>query len=372
MASSAPVLPDMEVAPRLGRLRTELAGAACDVLLISNLVNIRWLTGFTGSRALLVVSDVGATLVTDARYDEQAGSELAAASVVAEVAITRDEGPVVAAAVAGRTSVGVEADDITWSRLRQVDEEWLPASEIVPTTGLVSRLRRMKDPGELARIEAAATIADAAVEAVAQMLASGCAEREVAFELDSAMRRLGAAGPAFETIVAAGANGSLPHARPTERAVTATDLVIVDLGAVVDGYHSDMTRTWSAGDPDDFQLEIWETVVEAQAAGVAAVREGVAANVVDAACREVIGAAGWGDNFVHGTGHGVGLEIHEVPWLGAQTEGALGAGDVITVEPGIYVPGRAGVRIEDTVVVTAAGCCSLTCTEKAITLPVPA
>lgn len=363
------LLPPMDLAPRLDRLRMVLAPEACGAFIVTNALSIRWLTGFTGSRGILVVDDEDAMLITDARYDEQAASELDEGGVTATVTITRDEGAALAGAISEGTPVGVEADDITWSRVRQMDEAWLPASELIPTRGLVATLRRGKDPGELARIEAAAAITDKAVHAVVPMLAEGATEREVALELDSAIRRLGASGPAFETIVAAGENGSLPHARPTSRAATAEDLVIVDVGAVVDGYHSDMTRTWSVGEPDSFQQEIWATVLEAQAAGVATVAAGVAANAVDAACRDVIDAAGWGDEFIHGTGHGVGLEIHEEPWLGARTEGALEAGDVITVEPGVYVPRRAGVRIEDTVVVTADGCRRLTGTEKQIALP---
>ena len=369
MPGPAAALPPMDTASRLERMHGAMAEADCGALLISNLVNIRWLTSFTGSRALLVVAEAGSTLITDARYGAQAEAELDSAGVVVDVAITLDDGAAVAAAVAGADRVGLEADDITWNHQRQIDETWLPACEVVPTTGLVAKLRRRKDAGELARIEAAAGIADEAVASVAPLLLDGREEREIALQLDSTMRALGATGPAFETIVAAGPNAALPHVRPTTRVIEVADLVIVDVGAVVDGYHSDMTRTWSCGEADDFQEEIWQTVVAAQEQGVAAVGPGVPAKTIDAACREVIGAAGWGESFIHGTGHGVGLEIHEEPWLGARTEGPLEVGDVITVEPGIYVPGRAGVRIEDTVVVTEAGCRRVTATPKRLDLP---
>jgi len=351
------------------RLRIALAEADCNAVVVTNLLSIRWLTGFTGSRGLLVVSDGSATLVTDARYDQQAAAEVDAVGTGVEVVITRDDAAEVAAAVGGRQRVGLEAEHVTWSQQQLIAETWLPDSEIVPTTALVAGLRRRKDAGELARIEAAAGIADMAIELILPRLAEARAEREVALELDSEMRRLGASGPAFETIVAAGSNGSRPHARPSDRVISDGDLVIVDVGAVVDGYHSDMTRTWSVGEADSFQSEIWDTVVAAQAAGVEAVVSGIAANAVDEACRTVIADAGWGENFIHGTGHGVGLEIHEEPWLGARTEGELETGDVITVEPGIYVQGRAGVRIEDTVVVTEDGCRRLTATDKRMALP---
>jgi Xaa-Pro aminopeptidase len=308
-------------------------------------------------------------LVTDARYDEQATQELAGSGVAAAVVITREDGEAVATALGHQPRIGLEADHLSWSQTLQIDESWLSDSELVPTVGLVANLRRNKDAGEIARIEEAARITDDAVATVLALLAAGASERDVALELDTTLRRLGASGPAFETIVAAGPNGSLPHARPSDRLVEPTDLVIIDVGSIVDGYHSDMTRSWSVGEADGFQQGIWSTVAAAQAAGVDTVAAGVAASAVDVACRTVITEAGWGKHFIHGTGHGVGLEIHEEPWIGAKTDAPLEVGDVITVEPGIYVPGRAGVRIEDTVVVTETGCRALTLTPKTLGLP---
>lgn len=371
MTMAATALPPLDAGDRLGRLRDALPDSDCDALLVTNLVNIRWLTGFTGSRALLAVDSESATLITDARYDEQAGHEIEQAKVRAAVTITRDDAAAVRDALGSTARVGLEADSVTWGEQRRIGDEWLTDSELVPTAGIVAGLRRCKDPGEVARIAAAAAIADEAVAAVVPMLARGCQEREVALELDATLRRLGASGPAFETIVASGPNASRPHGRPSSRGIQPGDLVIIDVGAVIDGYHSDMTRTVAAGMPDPEFEAIWRTVVEAQAAGVAAAGPGVRANVVDAACRTVIGEAGWGEHFIHGTGHGVGLQIHEEPWLGATTDGPLLAGDVITVEPGIYVPGRVGVRIEDTVVVTEDGCATLTATPKRMHLSEP-
>ena len=197
------------------------------------------------------------------------------------------------------------------------------------------------------------------------LLADGITERDFALELDFQIRRLGAAGNSFETIVASGPNGAKPHARPSTRRIDEGELVVLDFGALVDGYCSDMTRTVCVGEPAKPELRrMVDAVAEAQRAGVAAVRAGVAAKDVDAACRAVITDAGWGDAFVHSTGHGVGLDIHEHPLLGKTSTATLDAGYVVTVEPGVYLPGLGGVRIEDTVVVTSDGCRPLTNSPK--------
>ena len=224
-------------------------------------------------------------------------------------------------------------------------------------------LRLVKDDGEVARIEAACAIADDALAAMVGLLDDGPTEAGFALALDGEMRRLGADDVSFETIVASGPNGSRPHHSPSDRVVARGDLVVIDFGALVDGYHSDMTRTVAVGGPDaldDTQRRMVEVVRASQAAGVAAVRSGADARAVDAACREVIAEAGWGDAFVHGTGHGVGLDIHEEPRVSATGDATLAPGHVVTVEPGVYLPGHGGVRIEDTVVVTESGCRTLT------------
>jgi Xaa-Pro aminopeptidase len=231
--------------------------------------------------------------------------------------------------------------------------------------GLVERLREVKDDGEVDRIEAAASIADAALAALLPMLHDGPSEAEFALALDSEMRRRGASGPSFETIVASGPNGAKPHHRPSTRRVERGELVVLDFGALVDGYCSDMTRTVSVGEPSDpTARRMYEVVRQSQAAGVDAVGAGRKAADVDTACRDVIGAAGWGDRFVHGTGHGVGLDIHEAPAVGSTSADTLAAGNVVTVEPGVYLPELGGVRIEDTVVVTPDGCRTLTASPK--------
>lgn len=367
--SPAPVvdvagLPPMDVAGRLDRLRGAFPAAGLDALLVTELANVRYLTGFTGSAGVLVVVEGGAILVTDGRYATQAPAQLAAAGAGAEVEIApADPHGAVAAALGGARRLGLEAGAVTWAQQRTYADR-LAGVELVPTTELVELLRLRKDDGEVARIAAAAGATDAAVADVVPMLLEGATELDVAAELDHRMRRLGASGSAFETIVAAGPNGALPHARPTARPIVPGDLVVIDVGATVDGYRSDMTRTYVIGEPSAAQRRHLDVVAEAQAAGVAAVAPGVAARDVDAACREVIAAAGWAAAFVHGTGHGVGLDIHEAPRVAATSAATLDVGHVVTVEPGVYLPGTGGVRVEDTVVVTAGGRRPLTLAPK--------
>jgi Xaa-Pro aminopeptidase len=355
------VLPPLDVAGRAERVRAAADAQGCEALVVTDLTNIRYLTGFTGSAGVLVVGPQGLVLVTDGRYQEQAAEQLAAAGVDAELAITRDTTPAVVAAVAGAASVGLEADHVTWDTQRR----WADALPVAPTptVGLVLGLRAVKDDGEVARLEQAAAIADEALAAARHLLTEGPTEREVARALESAMLDRGAQGPSFETIVASGPNGARPHARPTDRVLGASgepELVVIDFGALYDGYHSDMTRTFAVGEPTPVQQRMLDVVASAQAAGVEAVRAGVACEAVDRTCREVIGDAGWADAFVHGTGHGIGLVIHEEPRLSPESGALLAPGHCVTVEPGVYLPEHGGVRIEDSVVVTATGCRPLT------------
>ena len=227
----------------------------------------------------------------------------------------------------------------------------------------------MKEPGEVARIHAACSIADDALGGAAPAArTTGPTERDFALELEVEMRRRGASGNSFDPIVASGPNAAKPHARPTDRNVERGELVVIDFGCIVDGYCSDMTRTVSVGDPGSDARRVWDVVRESQSAGRDAVRAGADCAAVDAACREVIAAAGWGDAFVHGTGHGVGLEIHEAPRVAASARDTLEPGSVVTVEPGVYLPGVGGARIEDTVVVTPDGADPLTAFPKELVL----
>ena len=357
-------LPAMDVAGRLDRLRGALGGAGVDGLVVSDLTNVRYLTGFTGSAGMLLVDAHRTVFVTDGRYTTQSAQQLGDAGVQAEIEISA-EGPevAVAAAAAGLGRLGLEADSVSWgSQLRWAGE--LFEGELVPTTGVVEELRLVKDAGEAARIRSACALADAALEEVRGRLADGPTEREFARELEAAMMRRGADDLSFDTIVASGPNGARPHHHPSDRRVAEGDLVVLDFGALLDGYHSDMTRAVAVGDVGPDRRRMLRVVAEAQAAGVEAVRAGVEAAEVDRACRELIAEAGWGEAFLHGTGHGVGLDIHEAPRVSNRSTATLGAGHVVTVEPGVYLPELGGVRIEDTVLVTDSGCDRLTLAPK--------
>jgi Xaa-Pro aminopeptidase len=356
-------LPPLDVADRAGRLRALVDEDSCDALLVTNMTNIRYLTGFTGSAAMLLVRADDLVFVTDGRYRDQATSELGRAQVRAEVEVGRtseEQRDLLAKAVDGLARIGLEADAVTWAQERRFATEWFDGIEMVATERLVEGLRELKDAGEVARIKAACAMADAALAAVRHRLGEGVSEAEVALELEWQMRRLGADGPSFETIVASGPNAAMPHHRAGPRRITEGDLVVVDFGALVDGYHSDMTRTVMIGEPSETQRRMLDVVADAQAAGLAAVRSGADAWAVDEACRSVIRTAGWDEAFLHGTGHGLGLDIHESPRVSMSAEGRLVDGQVVTVEPGVYLAEHGGVRIEDTVVVTAEGSRTLT------------
>jgi Xaa-Pro aminopeptidase len=375
---SASELPSLQTATRIARLRERIAEEELDCLLVGALTNVRYLSGFTGSAGLLAVTRDAARLVTDGRYRTQASEQLDSAGVAPLIEIVVGRIPAqnesivdlvheTVGAAGGR--VGLEAEHVVWAQKRRWAELLLP-SEPVATSGLVEGLRVVKDAGEVARIERAAVYADGALGEVLPMLAKSYTESEVALALDVAMRRLGAEDRAFETIVASGPNSAKPHARPGDRTIEPGDAIVVDFGAVVDGYRSDMTRTFFAGDtPSPRMREVYEAVLESQRAGVLAVKAGVVAGAVDEACRKSLFDVGLGEAFEHGTGHGVGLDIHEAPSVGPGSTGILEPGTVVTVEPGAYLAGLGGVRIEDTVVVTAEGCRTLTSFTKSFAVP---
>ena len=345
----------MDVAGRTDRVRAAAADAGCDALMVVNMVNVRYLTGFTGSAGLVWLGTDELVLVTDRRYVDQSEAETSQAGVNVRIEITNDAPKeILAAAAAGVSRIGLEAASVSWADQRKY-AEWFDTAELVPTAGVVERCRQIKDDGETDRIAAAAAIADDALAEVRPMLADSPTEAEVALALDTAFRRRGAQGSAFTTIVAAGPNAALPHIRPTGRPIGQGELVILDMGAVVDGYRSDMTRTMAVGEPDPEAQRVFDTVRDAQQLGVAQAAAGTPIAEVDKACRDRIAADGWADAFVHGTGHGVGLDIHEQPWVRASAEESLQTGHVITVEPGVYLPGFCGARVEDTVLVADDG-----------------
>lgn len=358
----------MAVSSRLAALRSQLQQFS--VLLVSSLTNIRYLTGFTGSAGMLAVGPERAVLVTDGRYETQAAEQLSAcgAPVELEVAGLAGQREALARFVeqTGCRRVGLEAANVTWSRLKSFQEEWFPAVELFPTDGCVEALRLRKDPGELDRMRQAAHIADAALAKLIPRLADGLSEVSFARLVDFEMREMGASEPSFETIVASGPNAAKPHHRPSGRSIGPGEAVVIDFGARFDGYCSDMTRTvWASSPPADAELRrAISVVLQAQAAGVEAVRAGVSAAEVDRTCRDIIAEAGFAGRFVHSTGHGVGLDIHEAPSVSAGSADTLEVGHVVTVEPGVYLPGVGGVRVEDTVVVTEDGCRPLTLSPK--------
>ena len=342
-----------------------MAAAGLEALLVSDLTNIRWLTGFSGSNGWVVLDADSLTLVTDGRYGEQAAKQMAAAGVPGEVLIGATGADTLAhlAALCGRHGrVGFEAEHVSYA----VHGRWSAAfaAELQPAHGVVEAARRVKDDAEIDAMARACAIADEALAEVAPHL-EGLTEAEVRNRLEARMRALGATGPSYETIVATGPlNAALPHHRPTDTVIEAGHTVIIDVGALVGGYHSDMTRTFVIGKPSAEQQHLYEVVLAAQRAGVAAVHAGLSVKQLDAVCRDIIAEAGYGDWFTHGTGHGVGLLIHEDPFVNRAGDAILQVGDVVTVEPGVYREGFGGIRVEDLVVVTSDGCRVLTASPK--------
>jgi len=353
-------LPPLSVAGRLDALRARFDGI--DALLVTTLPNVRYLTGFAGSAGVLVVTTEGALLTTDGRYRTQSAEQVrqAQAEVEIEIGPMAEQRRLAQAFLSAAPRVGLEADNISWSGQRT----WaalLDAQELVPTSNAVEALREIKDGAEIARMERAAAIADAALYEVLPLLSADVTEEQFALELDTAMRRGGAEGVAFETIVAAGENSAMPHHRPGSRPVRRGDPVVVDFGATYEGYRSDMTRTFCVdAEPEGDMARVFAVVGASQAAGAAAVRPGIVTKEVDDVCRAIIAEAGWAERFEHGTGHGVGLDIHEAPTVSQLGTAILAPGFVVTVEPGVYLPGQGGVRVEDTVVVTEGGSRALT------------
>ncbi|MGZ4126315.1 MAG: M24 family metallopeptidase [Actinomycetota bacterium] len=326
-----------------------------DALLVTHLPNVRYLTGFTGSSGELVLGVGGAVLLIDGRYTEQASRE--AAGVERRTTLEDYVEPAIEVAASLGPRLGFERGAVSfdvWERLRAAAGEDL---ELVPTDGVVEMLREVKDDDERALIAAAQECADTAFDEVVLGggLREGISERDLALALEVAMRVAGADALGFGSIVAFGENTAEPHHHPAGRALGRGDLVKMDFGAEVGGYRSDMTRTVAFGEPGDRMRELYGVVAAAQAAGVGAVADGAPASSVDAAARQVIERAGLGDAFSHSVGHGVGLEIHESPIMRASCRTVLRAGAVVTVEPGVYLPGVGGVRIEDMVEVTPEG-----------------
>jgi Xaa-Pro aminopeptidase len=331
-------------------------------MLVTGRENVRYLTGFTGSTGQLLLAPGDSVFLTDTRYEEQSRREV---SELEREIYPRDFRDHLARACRARevTRLGFEAAGVTYKAFRGLQEA-LGDAELVPLEEEVERLRWAKDPEEIALLERAQEVTDDAFDRLVGKLHEGVTERKAAFELEVAMRELGADAVGFDTIVAFGESAAEPHHRPNDRTLRRGDVVKLDFGCVVAGYHSDMTRTVAFGQPSEAMASVYEVVRRAQEAGIRAVRAGIEGGQADEAARRVIREEGYGDRFGHSLGHGVGLEVHEGPGLRAGSTDVLPDGAVVTVEPGVYLPGEGGVRIEDTVVVTADGCRPLPRTTK--------
>ncbi|MFN8535826.1 MAG: aminopeptidase P family protein [Dehalococcoidia bacterium] len=340
---------------RVERLRARLVPQDITALLVSNDQNRRYLSGFAGSAGFLLITRERALLLTDFRYTEQA-TEQAPEFEVRKLTkgITRELEQFVNEF--GLSKLWFESASLSYHQWDQLSAAAKDCGlGLVPSTDLVEPIRMVKDAQELATIERAVGIADETVEAVSHWIEPGMTESRVAWEIERRMREAGAEGMAFEVIVGSGARGALPHAHPTEKQIAAGEPIVLDLGCIVDGYRSDLTRTVCIGDPEPAYLEIYDIVLRAQLAAETQIRPGMTGGDADKIARDLIAEAGYGAQFGHSLGHGIGLETHEGPFLRATGEDVLQPGMVFSVEPGIYLPGRFGVRIEDLVVVEADG-----------------
>lgn len=338
-----------------------------DALLVSALPNIRYLSGFTGSNGLLLVTPDSQTLFTDPRYTIQASEEcICKVRTVAKA--TLDVAAMDLIQRKRLKRIGFEAAHTIYDSYQRLKQALPLAASLKPIGPVIEKLRMIKSEDEIARIRRSVLTTSETFAAVAPSIRPGVSEMDIAAELEYKMRRLGAEKPAFETIVAAGARSALPHAQPTEQKVGVNELILIDMGSCQNGYMSDMTRMLFLGRPGQRVRRIYDAVLEAQLAAIDTVRPGATASQVDRKARQVLQSKGLAKEFVHSTGHGLGLEIHEPPRLGKKDPTRLEAGMVITIEPGAYVRGFGGVRIEDTVLVTKAGCEVLTPTSKELML----
>jgi Xaa-Pro aminopeptidase len=345
---------------RIEKLRGSLASHEVDALLVTSEVNVRYLTGFTGDSTFLLVTETEATLLSDRRYEEQIAAEcphLAAEIRGPDKPMLQLVRQVWESVSAHQPSLrfGLEAEHVSWSLASQISDTVAPGA-CEATTGVVESLRQIKDAEEIDRLRRAVAVAEGAFRSVVEGLHSDQTERELAYALEAAIRERGGSGCGFPPIVAVGANAARPHAQPGANRLSQSPLLLVDWGALLEGYTSDLTRVLFTGLPTDAMAEVYGIVLEAQQAAIAAIGAGVPLCQVDAAARDTIAAAGYGDRFGHGLGHGIGLQVHEAPRMASTQEELLQAGMVVTVEPGIYLPGQFGVRLEDDVLVTETGC----------------
>jgi len=351
------------MADRLSQVRRRLDDFNANGLLLSSLPNIRWACGFTGSNGLLLVTEDTATFVTDGRYTEQARQEVEGADVlIASNGLL--EGLLDEGFVEDLGRVVIQADDVTLAAYHQIEEN-ASAVDWQPRSGVLTSLVGTKDETEIERIRAAQALTEEVFAEVLEGLRPGRTEREIAAEITYGHLRRGAEAMAFDPIVASGPNAARPHARPTDRRLRTGDMVVLDMGAMLEGYASDMTRTVAIGEPREEAVEGYRVVREAQQCALDAARSGITGKELDATARSYIEDAGLGEYFAHGLGHGIGLEVHEWPRVSHSVDETLPAGACVTIEPGVYVAEEEfGVRIEDIVVLEPDGCRNLTRADK--------
>lgn len=337
---------------RLQKLRQKFADSEIDAIFISQAENRRYLSGFDGSAGYLLITEKNAVLATDFRYVEQAGNE------APDFEILRITGNLSAwlpglVSEANIGKLGFESEDVSYAFFQQITDtfkEKQVSLELMPISGIVEDLRAVKGPDEIECISRAAAITDAAFEYVEERISPGMTEKQVAWELEKCLREHGSQGLAFEIIVASGPRAALPHAKPTDRVIKEGDPLVIDMGGRYAGYAGDLTRTICVGNPDEKFQHVYQTVLDAQRAALAIIKEGMSGQQADTVARDIIEKAGHGKEFGHSLGHGVGLAAHELPRLGPGSDDILTEGMVFSVEPGIYIPGWGGVRIEDIVV----------------------
>lgn len=360
-------LKPMNYSARAGKILEKMP-EGLDAIIISHLTNVRYASGFTGSNGLIFLSGDKFVFITDGRYKTQSREQLEAAGVDAEIFVTsQGEGPMsfLEKLISKGMSVGLEANSISWAGANTYIEKFVDAT-FVPTSGVVEKARIVKEADEVDRIRAACRIADDALEMTLPMLVDLPTEKQFALALDRQMVDLGAAGNSFDTITAFGKRAALPHAMPSDAKIEPNKLIVIDFGCVVDGYASDMTRTVSVGEVDDKQKLMFDQVIESQKRGSEFVKSGVPISEIDESCRSYLRECEVEQYFTHSTGHGVGLDVHEEPWVRAADVTMAQSGNILTVEPGIYIEGFAGVRIEDTLHVTDTGSETLTCAPKTL------
>lgn len=346
---------------RVNKLQAQLEENEIDALLVTKRENIRYLSGFTGSSGVIVITSNSASFITDFRYTEQANDQVKGYDIIElDTSLIKSVADVVSRESIKR--LGIEQDAMTVGQYRTYEKE--VDVQLIETSGIVEKLRLIKDESEIKIMKEAAAIADAAYTHIQTFIRPGRTEREVANELEMFMRSKGADSSSFDIIVASGLRSALPHGVASDKVIQTGELVTLDFGAYYKGYCSDITRTLAIGPISDELRQIYDTVLRAQLAGVEGIRAGITGIEADALTRDIIKEAGYGEYFGHSTGHGLGMEVHEAPGLSFRSDTVLEPGMVVTIEPGIYINGVGGCRIEDDVVITEDGCYLLTQSPK--------